>query len=405
MAMKILFVSWDGPQVTYLEGHFLPIFEKLGSAGLKFHVLHFVWGNPLVLARTRSSFARAGIPYRPVLVWRWPIRFGSLLTTLVGGKLICKMIRLWGIEVVMPRSNLPALATLYALRRLSLPVIFDADGLPLDERVEFKGLSASGFAYRFLRDIEAEMVRRADRVLTRSRAASEILLARAGAGTVGTKFHVVCNGRDADKFCRGTEALRRATRQELGIDSLAPVIVYVGSLGGQYCFDEMLDLFETLKQCRTNARLLILSGSPELARAALAARPTLEIAAIVKSVPPYAVPRYLACADLGLALRRPSFSMQGVAPIKVGEYLLCGLPVVATRGVGDTSAIDKDVGFLSERMDQDEFQSVVSWFCDRVLCDREGFATRCRKVGTEFFSLKSCTDAYLAAFRALGHDL
>jgi glycosyltransferase involved in cell wall biosynthesis len=400
--LKILFVTWDGPQVTYLETLFLPIFKRLESFGIEFYVFQFTWADTARIAQTRLHCEAVGIKYRPYKVMRQPKSLGAFLSALLGGFLIRKLVRNWSIDVLMPRSNLPALASLVALRGVRLPVVFDADGLPLDERVEFAGDPPGGFSQRFLRDIEAEMVRRADRVLTRSERATEILFARGGAGIAKDKFHVVRNGRDATTFSPGSEASRQATRQDLGIALAAPLLVYAGSLGEQYCVREMLQLFEAVKRRHANARFLILSGSPELARVALAEQPALVGATVVKSVPADEVPRYLACADLGLALRRHSFSMQAVAPIKIGEYLLCGLPVVATRGVGDTKIIGEDAGFLVELMDQAELECVAAWFCDRVVSGRGGFASACRKVGTDYFSLDSCTADYLTAFQGLG---
>lgn len=399
--MKVLFVTWDGPQVSYLEGLFLPIFERLQRFGFEFHVLQFTWGDSARVGVTSKACEDAGVAYRAVPVWRRPVGVGALLTSLVGARLIRKAVRGWSIDVLMPRSNLPALASLFALRGMCIPVVFDADGLPLDERVDFAGASASGVAHRLLRDIEAQMVRRADRVLTRSQRAVEILVARGGAGTAQEKFHVVRNGRDATKFSPGEDACRRATRQELGIDSWVPLLVYAGSLGEQYCFNEMLHLFQAVRRRRADARLLVLSGSPELACLALSAWPGLDAVTVVKAVVPAEVPRYLACADLGLALRRSSFSMQAVAPIKIGEYLLCGLPVVATKGIGDTKVISNDSGFLVDRMDHNELEGAADWFCDIVLEDRDGFASRCRAIGCESYSIEACMDVYLSAFRAL----
>lgn len=399
--MRVLFVTWDGPQVSYLEGLFLPIFVQLQSAGLQFHVLQFTWGDAERLALTRSACEKAGVLYRAVSVWRRPVGFGSLLTALAGGRLIRKLARSWAIDVVMPRSNLPALATLYALRKQVFPVVFDADGLPLDERVDFAGASPSGLVYRLLRDVEAEMVRRSNTVLTRSTKAAEILLARAGSGTTHDKFKVVGNGRDATKFAPATAAARSAIRRELGFDDNSPLVVYAGSLGEQYCMNEMLALFAAVKRRRADAKLLILSGSPEVARHALASKPSLAAASSIRSVSPDQVPQYLACADLGLALRRPSFSMQAVAPIKVGEYLLCGLPVVATKGIGDTNVLGSEVAFLLEKMDQTELECAAEWFCTNVFPARAIASDRCRSVGLKHFSLDACKAAYLSAFDRL----
>lgn len=399
--MNILFVTWDGPQVFYLEGLFLPIFARLQSAGLQFHVLQFTWGDPANRARARSACEKVGVQYRSVSVWRWPVSFGSLLTALAGGRLIRKLVHSWAIDVVMPRSNLPALATLCALRKQAFSVVFDADGLPLDERVDFAGASPSGLVYRLLRDIEAEMVRRSNTVLVRSTKAAEILLARAGAGTDHDKFKVVVNGRDSVMFAPATAAERSATRRELGFEDNTPVLVYAGSLGAQYCLNEMLRLFAAVKRRRLDAKLLILTGSPEVARSALASKPSLAAACLIRSVSPDEVPQFLACADLGLALRTPSFSMQAVAPIKIGEYLLSGLPVVFTNPVGNTNRIVSDTGFFLASMDESEFEEVAEWFCVHMLPVRDDYRKACRSNGVERFSLDACEDAYLSAFESL----
>ncbi|CAM5299350.1 glycosyltransferase family 4 protein [Thauera mechernichensis] len=401
--MNILFISWDGPQVTYLEGLFLPIFKRLRKNGLNFHILQFTWGDTNRTTRTRLAFDDARIPYEAARVWRRPLALGSLASILRGRSMVRSLSQKWQIDVLMPRSTFPALICLGPSGQTDLPVVFDADGLPLDERVNFAGVSASSVAHRVLRDIEAEMVRRAERVLTRSQRAADVLLARAGAGTSSHKFHVVGNGRDSVQFSANRD-LSAATRLELGVSPSAPLLVYAGSLGEQYCVREMLELFRAVIVRQPEARLLILSGAPELAQAALSNLPLLQPATIIKSVSSTEVPRYLACADLGLALRRPSFSMQAVAPIKVGEYLLCGLPVVATNGVGDTSRIRDDIGFLVEQMDENEMEAVADWFFSKVLPDRDGFAKRCRTLGRESFSLDSCVDDYVSAFSGLQID-
>ena len=226
-------------------------------------------------------------------------------------------------------------------------MVFDADGLPLDERVDFAGQSPNGLVHRFLRDVEAQAVRRADVVLTRSAKAAEILHARAGAGTSVDKFHVITNGRDAERFKPADAAASAQVRSGLGLTLDTPLLVYAGSLGPQYCMDEMLRLFAFVHARRPDAHLLILTGSPEVVQPALAVYPQCQGRITTLSVPAEVVPQYLGCADLGLAMRQPSFSMQAVAPIKLGEYLLCGLPVLATAGIGDTGAISTECWFVT----------------------------------------------------------
>lgn len=402
--MNILFVTWDGPQVSYLEGLFLPIFQALKSEGIHFHILQFTWGDTESIEARRIACQNAGCSYEVVKVIRKPVALGSLISATRGGRHIIRVIKQKNIDVVMPRSTLPALSCLLALRNRSERLVFDADGLPLDERVDFSGQSSSGLVYRLLRDIEAQAIRRADAVLTRSTKAVDILLARAGAQTSSDKFHVVTNGRDTSVYTAGSTESRAATRASLGLAENIPLLVYAGSIGPQYCVDEMLKLFEMILTKNSTARLLILTGSPDLVYQALQSRAELMKLVIIKSVATKEVPTYLACADLGLAFRQPTFSMQGVAPIKLGEYLLCGLPVVATKGIGDTHVIDEKVGYLVEAMTDIELQEVADWFIADALPARTQMREQCRYVGVKYFSLEACTQSYHRALANIIQD-
>ena len=403
--MKVLFVTWDGPQVTYLESLFLPIFVRLAKAGVSFQVLQFTWGDAERRALACQACEQAGFGYNAVSVWRRPRAAGAMLTALAGARCVKKAVHAHHIDVVMARSTLPALATMLALRDSQCRMVFDADGLPLDERVDFAGQSPSGLAHRLLRDVEAQAVRRADVVLTRSSKAVEILQARAGAGTSVEKFHVVTNGRNAECFKPANTTESAQVRRNLGLTMDTPLIVYAGSMGPQYCMDEMLRLFALVHDRRPDAHLLVLTGSPEAVRPALDRKPQLNGCVTTLTVPAQVVPQYLGCADLGLALRQPSFSMQAVAPIKLGEYLLCGLPVVATAGIGDTEAISADAGMLLQRMDDSELKAAADWFIDSVLPQRENYRASSRAVGLNRFSLEVSAVSYQKALQHLNPDI
>ncbi len=392
--MNVLFVTWDGPQVSYLEGLFLPIFARLANEDINFQVLQFTWGNGARIA-TQQACEQAGIGYQAVSVWRRPRAAGALLTALTGAWHVKMAVQAHHIDLVLARSTLPALASMLALRDGRCPMVFDADGLPLDERVDFAGQSPSSLVHRILRDVEAEAVRRASVVLTRSSKAIEILHARAGAGTQAEKFHIVGNGRDAERFQPNDACASAKVRASLGLGTDTPLLVYAGSVGSQYCMDEMLQLFAKVHARRPDAHLLILTGSPEAVQPALGKFP-LNKCMTTLSAHPQAVAQYLGCADLGLALRQPSFSMQAVAPIKLGEYLLCGLPVVATAGIGDTSSVvNEDIGFVVDDVNSEsQLEAAANWFVDVVLPARNAFRKRCRNVGVANFSLERTLEGY-----------
>ncbi len=218
-----LFITWDGPNTSYLEGLFLPIFDELAEHGHNFHILQFTWGSSEQIESTASFCRAAQIPYRSVKISRRLGPAGPFLSAVRGARHIGAAIRDWKIDTLMPRSLMPAIATLSMRNQPALRIIFDADGFVADERVDFAGLSPKSISYRILRDVEAQMVRVADIVLTRTDAAISILLARAGSGTDPAKFRVVTNGRRMVPLEKIVEPTERN----------GPVVGYIGTIGPQ----------------------------------------------------------------------------------------------------------------------------------------------------------------------------
>lgn len=408
MSTNVLFVTWDGPGSSYLESLFLPIFKLLAQRGVVFHIVQFTWADKSELHALKNILEEHGITYQPVSVLRHPLSAGSLVTTFFGARHIRRAIKTLAIDIVMPRSTLPAMASILALKSYpDVGLLFDADGLPHDERVDFAGMSPYSIAYRLLRDFEALAVRRADAVLTRSRKAIDILVARGGAGVNPGKFQVVTNGRDEKLFKPALQDERSEVRHALGIDVDAPLLVYIGSsMQGKYCGQEIFEFFKAVHAYRHAARLLLLTSSMGEADLLLKEFEELRPFCHVKYLPPENVPRYLGACDLGLVLIHPKFSMKAVAAIKLGEYLLCGIPVLASSGIGDSDKLITDgVGYSLPTMLPEELAAAANWFLKTVLPDREGFRQRSRDSGLKYFALEASVDVYDNAIKSIGNRM
>lgn len=400
--MKILFVTWDGPGQSYLESLFLPIFARLQEHGHSFDVVQFTWADAVETTAMRQRAASMGMRYTAYPVPRGNLVLSTLWMILKGSRLVARHIRNGAIDAVMPRSIIPAAMAILALRKeRETRLLFDADGLMADERVDFAGWRADGLPYRVLRDIEAQAVRSAHAVMVRTARARDAQIARAGSGIDPARIHVVVNGRDEELFSPAAPARRSAVRRHHGLDADTPWIIYAGSIGPQYYPGEMLKFFSCVHRLRPDARLMILTANVEEMKAHLAEHEVSSGAVEISRVPPSEVPLYLASADLGLALRKPSFSMQAVAPIKVGEYLLCGLPVLSTAGVGD---LDEQLGTeaagkVLRDVGEESLTEAARWFVNDVLPDRERYRQASRLAGEEYFGLGAAVESYLAALR------
>lgn len=397
--MKVVFVSWDGSADKYMESLFLPIFGCAKAADLEIHVLQFTWASQEQRNSTAEAAGRLGLPYTSHGIWRRPTLLSTPAMIVHGARVITRYVRRHGIDLIMPRSTIPAGMALLALKRLpGMKLLFDADGLMADERVDFGGWSPTGPVYRIFRAIENSAVRRADVVVTRTSRAKAILAKRAGFAEAAHVV-VVPNGKDAELFHPGTTAEREATKQALGLEPTQPLVVYAGSLGPQYHPDRMFAFVEALLQKRSDIHLLMMSGSQEIAQKTAECGKLSPSNCTIQKVEPEEVPRYLAAADLGLAFRTPSFSQQAVAPIKVGEYLLCGVPVLSSSGIGDLDdQLDVTTGKLIKSLDAGSLEEAAVWFLDEVIPARDCYRTACRKRGVELFSLERSAAQYGKAF-------
>jgi glycosyltransferase involved in cell wall biosynthesis len=103
------------------------------------------------------------------------------------------------------------------------------------------------------------------------------------------------------------------------------------------------------------------------------------------SVPNREVPAYLNAADVSILLREKNLVNRVASPIKFGEYLCCGLPVIMTPGIGDTEEIIEKygIGKLLNPNDLEIEKNELIQLINNV--EREKIA----KIGKELFSIDS----------------
>lgn len=294
----------------------------------------------------------------------------------------------------MPRSTMPAVMV-NRLQIKKVKIVFDADGFPLEERVDFSGLSKESKQYLWLKKEETKLLKSANAVITRSQKAIEIHLKTIGEH-YRNKFSVVYNGRDVT-FFQPDFTTKVKKREALGFHKEDKVFVYCGSLGPQYGWEEMIAIFSRYHSENERSKFLILTGNVAFAEERLPSE--LQKDVTVLSVPFADVPEYLNVADVAFAIRKPTFSMQGVAPIKLGEYLLMGLPTIASAGIGDTEAIFEHLGdcFLFNHQHENEIENVIGFLREKKAVDPDAI----RSVGLDYFSLEKSALSYKKALDTL----
>ncbi len=164
----------------------------------------------------------------------------------------------------------------------------------------------------------------------------------------------------------------------------------------------MMQTFLRVRDRLPGAHLLLLTGASELARTLVREVGLPTGAATVLRVDAADVPRYVRACDGGFAFREPSLSQRAVCPIKVAEYLLCGVPVLANRGVGDLERqlTDSSVGLLAGELSSSALSELAERFVSSAWPRREVVRETARTLGLQHYSLDACANGYARSLAA-----
>jgi glycosyltransferase involved in cell wall biosynthesis len=166
--------------------------------------------------------------------------------------------------------------------------------------------------------------------------------------------------------------------------------------------DETAALFAAVLKREPGARLLIANRNEHSTiRDALRRHGVPGEAVELCSVRFAGIPAFIARMDAGTCFVRPQFSKISSAPTKFAEYLACGIPVVATEGVGDMAEIIREgrVGLVASRFDAADIAALADDLVE--LRGDPAISERCRSIAEERFSLEAGVARYRAIYEAL----
>jgi hypothetical protein len=194
--------------------------------------------------------------------------------------------------------------------------------------------------------LECETVKAADRIFS----VSEVLMhyfKSTYAADFNRYVRYPCLS-DSSKFYFNTD-IRRKIRDELGIKENTRLFIYAGGIEMKWHMTEsMFAFYHNLSEHENDLAFLFLTKDIKKIESMLERYPTLKSRLLCFSAPNNEVYKYLNAADYGLLFRENHIMNNVASPTKFAEYMLCGLPVIISEGVGDYAdfAIQKKVGYL-----------------------------------------------------------
>jgi len=254
--------------------------------------------------------------------------------------------------------------------------------------VDFKGIlpqeclyyDSCGLPMRFIRYLVARRMekyicRHADGIAVVSQAFKDWVVRNRGFDP--ERIWVVPSCVDAKIFKYDAQA-RRKIREALGLGD-APVAIYSGSMRKWQIPERMFALFTAMYERDRNVRFLFLTNDGHEALRHFKASRIPEENFHLLSAGGRELAEYLSAGDVGILLRKNDIVNAVASPTKFGEYLRCGLGVIATDGIGDFSGLirRKNFGFtMASRFDRKSFNEAASWFLNNFKELRKGAEER-----------------------------
>jgi glycosyltransferase involved in cell wall biosynthesis len=382
MSLDAVYVTYWSLKDPLCQSQSLPVVRDQARRGRRLGFVTFesaTWAlAPAERAAEVAALEREGVRWMPLAYHKSPPVFSTLFDVARGIVRCVWMTKREGARLVHARATVPGAIGYWASRITGTRFFNDADG-PLSDEYADAGIWRRGsIGHRLARWSEETCFASADAVAVLSDQRRREVERRTRAGVT-----VLPCGVDTQRFRRDPEAGDRL-RRELGLSGR--VLAYAGKSGGWYLTLPMLDFVKAAADVLGPLSLLVLTTeAPERFAAPASDR---GLACVVRRAAPEQVPEFLSAADAGLSFRSTAASQRASSPIKNGEYLACGLPVVTTPGAGDYSDMvaRRKVGVVVESLDAGAYRRAAESLAG--LLRDPGVAERCRQAAVEEVGLR-----------------
>jgi glycosyltransferase involved in cell wall biosynthesis len=377
--MDALYVCYWSLRDPLCQSQALSVLEGLAAEGRVFGLITFEqepWRASTEEDEVlRLQLGRRGVRWLPLRYHKTPRGLSTLFDILQGALVAVREGSRSGVRVVHGRGSVGAAVAYLASQLLRRRFFNDADG-PLSQEYADVGVWRNeGLLHRLTRWAEWRFLAAADVVAVLSeRRRREV------EGVCRRPPYVLPCAVDTRSF-HADSAAREALRLRLGLKGT--VLAYTGKAGGWYLTNEMLDFVATAREMFDQISMLVLSPDPA---DRFPAPPGITVAHV--RAQREEVSAHLSAADAGLSFILPAPSKTACSPIKNGEYLACGLPIVTTADIGDYSSLVEETrtGVVVRRLDSASYKEAAREL--RALLLDPGVRERCRRTAERHFGLR-----------------
>jgi glycosyltransferase involved in cell wall biosynthesis len=341
---NILYISYDGLTDPLGSSQILPYIETLSNQGHRFTIVSLEKTEQLSPERKRikDRLKSKNIQWHAL---NYILKKGLAAKRKNNNELaktVNAILQNNNIDLIHSRSYPASLIALKASQKNGIPFIFDMRGFWADERVDGRIWNLKKpihkFLYRYFKKKEKLLLKKSTHIISLTQAAKDYMVKNFRDQVQENKITVIPCCADLGHFKITSLTDREQTRLKLDINPTQQVIIYSGSVGTWYLMDEMVSFFRIFIDKFPGAVFLVLTQKNHTMVHEIFQRNNIRKENYrITGASREEVPSYIGAADVGLYFIKPSFSKMASSPVKLAEFMGCGLPVVANAGIGDVN--------------------------------------------------------------------
>ncbi|MBF0328698.1 MAG: glycosyltransferase [Nitrospirae bacterium] len=388
--MNILFIAYQAASDPLMESQGFSYMREIArKQGTQYSLLTFETRESLAVSREYIAEFGHNIRWKYLMYRNRPRLPATCLNIILGIISVFSISMKNKIHAVHARGLFPALISFIPVKLLGIKFFFDTRGLLAEKYVGGDLLSKNGLLYKMMRWGENILLEKCDFFTVETHRHSEVI--KRSSTRLLNKMDVIPCCTDMNKF-------RYVQNKEKDGGNFK--LVYLGKSETWYLISEMLDFFKVMRWDIPNALFVFLTqNEPGLFFEAAREKGINDSGISVIKPQRGAVSELLVEADAGIFFINP-YKRYNSSPVKFGEYLACGLPVIVNSGIGDCDEIiiNERVGVVIHEFSEEEYKRAI-YELKNLLSEGEVLRERCRATALKYLSLQIGAEKYFKIYK------
>jgi len=405
MNKKVLYISYNGLLESILPSQVTPYLKILSKDGYKFVLLTFEKKKDLEkytpgeLKRIGDELKNYGITWNWLVYHKYPDKISTFFDVITGFFVSLYLAARHRFGIIHVRGVTPGVIALFLPRILGFKFIFDTRGLLAEEYVGGGLWKEAGVFFNLVKAAEKKLFSKTDAVVVLTEKHRSSIADTGYFKDKNISISVIPCCVDMERFGDYSDIRKKDALKKYGITA-DMLFIYPGKLGTFYLIKEMMDFFECASGKNQNLKFLILTQDDievlNKKKISIDSQKAYFIHPLYEEIPVL-----LNCADAGIFFINP-YKKFGSSPIKLGEFLACGKPVIINSGIGDTEELVRDnrVGVVIKDFNKNEYMDKIKELFE-LLQEGKTLAGRCRAVARKYLSLEMGADSYRRIYSEL----